>query len=156
MTKDLYGSDIKTASDHLIKLGYLNSSQVTKNASGFVQFNDEMVEATKAYQKDKGATEDGTINKETATALASDALNYRALGSRDLTLADMGTDVTEMKNLLIDKGYCEGEKSGKYQQTLFSSALLSDLKRFLDDIGLDWEGKVDAQMVRFLKKKYDD
>lgn len=156
MIKDLFGSDVKTASDHLVKLGYLKSSQITKNASGHVQFNEDMVEATKLYEKDKGITEDGTINKETATALASDALNYRELGSRDLTLGMSGTDVTEMRNLLIDKGYIEGSAQGKYESSSFDTHLLDALKAFLDDIGLEWENKVDSQIVRFLKKNYDD
>lgn len=156
MTKDLYGTDIKTASDHLVKLGYLNTSQVTKNTSGFVLFNDDMVAATKSYERDKGLTEDGSISIELATTLASDALNYRALGSRDLTLGMSGTDVSEMKNLLIEKGYIEGTPLGRYESSTFNTSLLEGLKLFLNDIGLEWEDKVDSQIVRFLKKKYDD
>ncbi len=156
MTKDLYGTDIKAASDHLFKLGYLKTNQVTRNTSGDVVFNDDMVEATKSYEKDKGLIEDGTISKDLAATLASDASNYRPLGSRDLTLGMSGTDVTEMKNLLIEKGYIKGATLDKYDSSTFNISLLDSLKLFLNDIGLEWEEKVDSQIVRFLKKKYDD
>lgn len=152
----MYGSDVKTASDHLVKLGYLKSSKVSKNTSGYVVYNNDMVEATKAYEKDKGLTVDGQISSTTATSLSSDASTYRELGSRDLTVGMSGTDVAQMKNLLIDKQYIEGMPLGRYDSILFSTALLEKLKLFLDDIGLEWEGKVDSQIVHFLKKKYDD
>ena len=152
----MYGSDVKTASDHLVKLGYLKSSQVSKNTSGYVVYNDDMVEATKAYEKDKGLTVDGKISSTTANQLSSDASSYRELGSRDLTVGMSGTDVAQMKNLLIEKNYIIGVPLGRYESILFSSELLERLKLFLDDIGLEWEGKVDSQIVRFLKKKYDD
>jgi len=152
----MYGSDVKTASDYLIKLGYLKSSQVSKNTSGDVVYNSDMSDAVKAYEKDKGLTVDGQISKSTATSLSADASSYRELGSRDLTVGMSGTDVAQMKNLLIDKQYIEGMPLGRYESILFSTALLEKLKLFLDDIGLEWEGKVDSQIVHFLKKKYDD
>ena len=152
----MYGSDVKTASDYLVKLGYLKSSQVSKNTSGYVVYNRDMIDAVKAYEKDKGLTIDGQISKTTASSLSSDASSYRELGSRDLTVGMSGTDVAQMKNLLIDKQYIEGTPLGKCESILFSTALLDKLKLFLDDIGLEWEGKVDSQIVHFLKKKYDD
>lgn len=152
----MYGSDVKTASDYLVKLGYLKSSQVSKNTSGYVVYNEAMIDAVKAYEKDKGITVDGQISKTTGISLVSDAASYHELGSRDLTVGMSGTDVAQMKNLLIDKQYIEGMPLGRYESILFSTALLEKLKLFLDDIGLEWEGKVDSQIVHFLKKKYDD
>ena len=156
ITKGLFGNDVRVASGHLVKLGYLKASQIAKNSDDFVIFNDEMVEAVNAYEKDKGLPVDSQITEATAAKLAADGVSFRALGSRDLMVGMSGTDVTEMKNLLIEKGYINSEIINRFDSTLFSSALLEDLKRFLDDIGLDWEGKVDSQMVVFLKKSYDD
>lgn len=156
ITKGLFGNDVKVASGHLVKLGYLKSTQIARNADDFVIFNDELVEAIKAYEKDKGLPVDGQITEETAAKLAADGVSYRTLGSRDLMLGMSGTDVTEMKNLLIEKGYTTSDRINKFDSTYFSSSLLEDLKRFLDDIGLDWDGKVDSQIVVFLKKNYDD
>ena len=137
-------------------MGYLKASQVSRNADDNVVFNDAMVEALNAYENDKGLPEDSKITQETAAKLAADGISYKALGSRDLTLGMSGTDVTEMMNLLIEKGYIDGEPVNKFDSTLFGSSLLESLIKFLDDIGLDWEGKVDSQMVVFLKKNYDD
>jgi peptidoglycan hydrolase-like protein with peptidoglycan-binding domain len=156
MKKGMSGPDVKTASDYLIKLGYLEHSKTKRNTDGTVAFDDNFEEAVKAYQRDKELLEDGELAKGTATYLAEDAGRYRSLGSRDLTVGMSGTDVTEMKNLLIDKGYSRVKKKGKYDVTTFDSSLLEVLQLFLDDIGLEWEGKVDSDMVRFLKKKYDD
>lgn len=152
----MYGSDVKSASNYLVILGYLSSSQVKENSSGHVIFNNDMVEATKAYEKEKGLIIDGQITKSTASSLSADASSYRALGSRELTVGMSGTDVAEMKNLLIEKYYITGAPLGRYESVSFNEDLLEKLKMFLDDFGLEWEGKVDSQIVRYLKKKYDD
>lgn len=156
LKKGMSGSDVTKTSDYLVKLGYLQFAMLKKDTRGNVVYDDNMVKAVQAYQKDKELLEDGELAKGTATYLAFDAMEYRALGSRDLTVGMSGTDVTAMKNLLIDKGYSDAKKVSKYEVTLFDTSLLDVLKLFLNDIGLDWEGKVDSQMVKFLKKKYDD
>ena len=65
-----------------------------------------------------------------------------------------GTDVTEMKNLLIEKGYIEGTASKGV--STFDVALETALKAFLNDVGIEWTGKTDSDIVFYLKKKYND
>lgn len=152
--KNVYGSDVKTASDHLVKLGYLTEDQVTKNSTGYVICNDDFVNAISAFEKDNALTVDGALSILELSTLKSAAADFKNLGDRELTVGMEGTDVAQMKNLLIDKKYIDSEPSKV--AILFDDELLGYLKIFLEDIGLDWEGKVDSQMVYFLKKKYDE
>lgn len=152
--KDLYGSDVKTASDYLVKLGYLNEDKISKNSSGYVVCDDAFVEAISSFEKDNSMAVDGALSILELSTLKSIAAEFKNLGDRELTVGMKGTDVAQMKNLLIEKKYIEAEPVKV--AILFDDELLGYLNRFLEDIGLDWEGKVDSQMVYFLKKKYDE
>ena len=142
---------MKAASDYLIKLGYLTTADIKKNTSGEVQFDDAMTIAVKAYESDRGITEDGQISKTTAIALKNDAESYRRLGSRILALGMSGTDVSELKNLLIDKEIIKGKKKGLYEVTTLDETILEMLEAFLTDNGFDWTGKVDNKVIDYLK-----
>ena len=152
----MYGSDVTTASDHLISLGYLKPNQITRHTSGYVVFNDSMVRAINAYERDKGLIEDGEITKATAAELLKDVLEYRELGNRELTIGVVGTDVAEMKNLLIEKGYAPEPKLGRFDIIEFNLELFDCLDVFLRDVGLEWEGKVDTRIVQLLKNNNND
>lgn len=75
------------------------------------------------------------------------------LGDRVLKKEMRGADVTQLKNILIDKGFLE--KPFVKGETLFDTAIETALKRFQDSIGIDTTGKVDAQTFYFLKKQND-
>ena len=75
------------------------------------------------------------------------------LGDRVLKKEMRGADVTQLKNILIDKGFLE--KPFVKGETLFDAAIETALKRFQDSIGIDTTGKVDAQTFYFLKKQND-
>lgn len=152
--KDVYGSDVKTASDYLVKLGYLNEDKISMNSSGYVVCDDAFVEAISSFEKDNSMAVDGALSILELSTLKSVAAEFKNLGDRELTVGMKGTDVAQMRNLLIEKKYIEAEPVKV--AILFDNELLGYLKRFLEDIGLDWEGKVDSQMVYFLKKKYDE
>lgn len=147
----MYGSDAKTASEHLVRLGFLKTAQISKNASGYVVVNSAMVEAIKAYEKERGLAEDGQLSSSTAKKLAEDASNYYELGSRNLTKGMSGTDVSELKNILIDCGVLMGKKKGKYDTTMLDETILEVLEMYLGDNGQEWNGVVNSTVVAFLK-----
>ena len=126
----MYGFDVKSASDYLVKLGYLKSSQVSKNTSGYVLYDNAMIEAVKSYEKDKGFTVDGQISKTTGISLVTDAVSYHELGSRDLTVGMSGTDVAQMKNLLIEKfGAVLQDGENDFEETNISSSVSDQMQK---------------------------
>jgi hypothetical protein len=129
----------------------LTTADIKKNTSGEVLFDDAMTIAVKAYESDRGITEDGQISKTTAIALKNDAESYRRLGSRILALGMSGTDVSELKNLLIDKEIIKGKKKGLYEVTTLDETIFEMLEVFLSDNGFDWTGKVDNKVIDYLK-----
>ena len=154
MKKDLYGADIKQLTDWLVKCEYLKASQVYKNTSGYVVYNDDVVNAVKAFQKDMGLSVDGSAGSTTIEKLKAYAASYYKLGDRVLKVGMTGTDVSQMKNYLIDKGYLEGPKAKG--AILFDANIEKGLKAFLADVGLDWNGQTDSDIVFYVKKQYND
>ena len=154
MKKDLYGADIKQLTDWLVKCEYLKASQVYKNTSGYVVYNDDVVNAVKAFQKDMGLSVDGSAGSTTIEKLKAYAASYYKLGDRVLKVGMTGTDVSQMKNYLIDKGYLEGPKAKG--AILFDANIENGLKAFLADVGLDWNGQTDSDIVFYVKKQYND
>lgn len=146
------GEDVELLSGFFVKLNYMSADDILKNQSGAIECNDAMVKAANSYQKDKGFTVEDRIDKSTALALQKDAKNYRKLGSRVLTEGMSGTDVSELKNILIDKGVLKGKKKGKYDETTLDETIVEMLEAYLIDNGIDWTGKVDSKVVSFLKK----
>jgi murein L,D-transpeptidase YcbB/YkuD len=154
MKKDLYGADVKQLTDWLVKCEYMKSSQVKKNTSGYVLYDDTVFEAVKAFQKDMGLTADGIAGSTTCDKLEAYAKTYYKLGDRVLKVGMSGTDVAEMKNYLIDKGYLQG--TTVKGAILFDSTIENALKAFLADVGLEWAGQTDSDIVFYVKKKYND
>lgn len=154
MKKDLYGSDVKQLTDWLVKCDYLDSSMVTKNSSGYVVYDDVVVTSVKEFQKDMEILVDGNAGQITVDKLKAYADAYHKLGDRILKVGMSGTDVSEMKNYLIDKGYLEAPKAKG--AILFDVTIENGLKSFLADVGLEWLGQTNSDIVFFVKKKYDD
>lgn len=154
MKKDLYGTDVKQLTDWLVKCDYLKSTQVSKNYLDYVVYDDAVVNAVKAFQKDMGITVDGSAGSTTVDKLRSYATSYYKLGDRALKVGMSGTDVAEMKNYLIDKGYLQG--APVKGTILFDTTIENALKAFLADVGLEWAGQTDSDIIFYVKKKYDD
>ena len=154
MKKDSYGADVKQLTDWLVKCDYLKSTQVSKNYLDYVVYDDAVVNAVKAFQKDMGITVDGSAGSTTVDKLKSYATSYYKLGDRVLKVGMSGTDVAEMKNYLIDKGYLQGTIVKGV--ILFDTTIENALKAFLADVGLEWAGQTDSDIIFYLKKKYDD
>jgi len=142
---------VKILADLFVKLDYMNASDIKKNASGVVECDDVMIKAANAYQEEKSFTVEDKITKETALALKSDSEKYRKLGSRVLVAGMSGTDVSELKNILIDKGVLKGKKRGKYDETVLDDTIVEMLEAYLVENGFVWTGKVDSGVISFLK-----
>lgn len=154
LKKELYGADVKSLTDNLIKCGYIDKSKVTTNYSGYVVYDENVADAVKSFQKDMGLTTDGIAGTTTISKLTDYAKSYNKLGDRVLSVGMTGTDVTEMRNHLIDKGYVEG--TATRGETTFDAELEAALKAFLNDVGIEWSGKTDPNIVFFIKKQYND
>ena len=62
-----------------------------------------------------------------------------------------GTDVSELKNILIDCGVLMGKKKGKYDTTMLDETILEVLEMYLGDNGQEWNGVVNSTVAAFLK-----
>jgi len=149
----MYGTDVKTLSEHLIKLEYLDPKKVSKNSNGQIVYDDTMASAVISYKIDRGLDPDSTVTKTMATLISSDVTNYRKLGSRTLTVNMSGTDVSELKNLLLAKGILKGKPKKKFENTTLDETTVEMLEAYLEACGFDWPGKIDASVIAFLKKE---
>jgi hypothetical protein len=132
----------------------MEASNVKKNSSGYVIYDENVKKSVEKFQKDMGLTVDGEAGTTTLNKLESYANDFKKLGDRELKVGMSGTDVTEMVNYLIDKGYIEGAKATGI--TLFNTAIEASLINFLNDVGIEWKGKTDSDIVYYIKKKYND
>lgn len=151
---------MKELADYLIKHGFLKKELITINDS-YTSCNIHMETAIKNFQRECGLTVDGkagttTITRirsyvptQATTEVAKDASNIN-LGDRVLKKDMAGSDVTQLKNLLIDKKYLSGELvkgSSTFDQGTYNAVVA-----FQTAIGIDADGIVNAQTVYFLKK----
>ena len=148
-----YGADVKALTDLLVKHKYIARSSVGTNYLGYVVYDLEVRNAVRAFQKDAGLSQDGIAGNATITQLQTWVPKVYNLGDRVLKKEMRGADVTQLKNILIDKGFLE--KPFVKGETLFDTAIETALKRFQDSIGIDTTGMVDAQTFYFLKKQND-
>ena len=148
-----YGADVKALTDLLVKHKYIARSAVGTNYLGYVVYDSDVRNAVRAFQKDAGLSQDGIAGNATIAKLQTWVPKVYNLGDRVLKKEMRGADVTQLKNILIDKGFLE--KPFVKGETLFDTAIETALKRFQDSIGIDTTGKVDAQTFYFLKKQND-
>ena len=149
MILNSYGADVKSLTDLLIKHKYLTKS-VTINSSGYVVYDLYVRDAVRAFQKDAGLAQDGIAGNMTITKLKSWQPQVYNLGDRVLKKYMQGTDVTQLKNILIDKGFI-GKPFVK-GNTVFDDTIERAVKQFQNKIGIDATGVVDTQTLYFLRK----
>lgn len=107
----------------------------------------------RSFQSDAGLTPDGIAGNQTITRLKTWVPKVYDLGDRLLKKGMRGSDVTQLKNILIDKGFLE--KPFAKGSIVFDASLESALKAFQNSIGIDASGILDAQTLYFLKKQDD-
>ena len=145
-----YGADVKEFTDLLIKNKYMVQSSVNTNYAGYVIYDSNVCNAVKAFQKDAGLVQDGIAGSSTIAKLQVWIPKTYNLGDRVLKIGMQGKDVTQLKNILIDKGFIDmpllkGE-------TYFDEELETAVKKFQYAIGIDMTGEADTQTIYFLKK----
>ena len=145
-----YGADVKALTDLLIKHKYIARSSVNTNYLGYVVYDSDVRSAVMAFQKDAGLSQDGIAGNATIAKLQTWIPKIYNLGDRVLERGMRGTDATQLKNILIDKGFLE--KPFVKGEILFDDTMETALKKFQDSIGIDATGKVDMQTFYFLKK----
>lgn len=148
-----YGADVKALTDLLVKHKYIAKSSVGTNSLGYVVFDSDVREAVRAFQKDAGLSQDGIAGNATIAKLQTWVPKVYNLGDRVLKKEMRGADVTQLKNILIDKGFLK--KPFVKGEIRFDAAIENALKQFQDSVGIDATGKLDAQTFYFLKKQND-
>lgn len=155
------GKDVAELANKLVKIRYIIESDIEKNYSGDVKYSIRLENAIKKFQKDHNQVVDGIVGKKTIEAINkqielinrktvnTDVQKYN-LGDRILKKQMQGYDVTQLKNILIDKGYL----SGKLLKgtSLFDEETEKAVIKFQKSIGIDADGIVETQTVYFLKK----
>lgn len=150
MSLNSYGADVKALVDLLIRHKYIEKTSVSTNNSGYVVFDSEVRSAVRAFQKDVGIAQDGIAGSSTISRLQVWVSENYDLGDRLLKRGMRGTDVTQLKNILIDKEFME--KPFVKGKIVFDIEIERALKKFQDSIGIDASGQTDTQTLYFLKK----
>ena len=150
MSLNSYGADVKALTDLLVKHKYIEKASVNTNYLGYVVFDSEVRDAVRSFQKDAGITQDGIAGSSTIAKLQVWIPRNYNLGDRLLKKGMQGTDVTQLKNILIDKEFIK--KPFVKGKTDFDIEIERALKRFQDSIGIEATGEVDTQTLYFLKK----
>ena len=130
-----YGADVKALTDLLIKHKYIARSSVNTNYLGYVVYDSDVRSAVMAFQKDAGLSQDGIAGNATIAKLQTWIPKIYNLGDRVLERGMRGTDATQLKNILIDKGFLE--KPFVKGEILFDDTMETALKKFQDSIGID-------------------
>lgn len=137
----------------MIKHHYFMKESTQTNYLGYVVYDKQVQDAVRSFQSDAGLTPDGIAGNQTITRLKTWVPKVYDLGDRLLKKGMRGSDVTQLKNILIDKGFLE--KPFAKGSIVFDASLESALKAFQNSIGIDASGILDAQTLYFLKKQDD-
>ncbi len=117
---------------------------------GYVVFDSEIRNAVRTFQKDAGIAQDGIAGSSTIAKLQVWVPKDYNLGDRLLRKGMRGSDVTQLRNILIDKAFLEEPFcNGK---TDFDVEIERALKKFQDSIGIKATGEVDTQTLYFLEE----
>ena len=153
------GKDVEELANILIKTLYINEIDIEKDYLGNVIYSTKLENAIKRIQKDSGQTVDGIAGKNTIKAIEKIIQNQSKeenetskfdLGDRVLKKNMHGYDVTQLKNILIDKKFLSGNLVKG--ASLFDNETEKAVIKFQQSIGIDADGIVETQTVYFLKK----
>ena len=155
------GKDVTELANKLIKIKYVIKSEIEKDHSGDVKYSIKLENAIKKFQKDHNQVVDGIVGKKTIEAInkhieetkhetTNTNIQKYNLGDRILKKQMRGHDVTQLKNILIDKGHLSGNLLKG--ESLFDEATEKAVIKFQKSIGIDADGIVETQTVYFLKK----
>lgn len=161
IVRGVSGKDVAELAYKLFRINYITESDIDKNYAGNVTYSIKLENAIKKFQKDHNQTVDGIAGKKTIDAINKrleqietqminlDSPKYN-LGDRILKRSMQGHDVTQLKNILIDKGLLSGNFFKG--ESLFDEDTEKAVTKFQKSIGIDADGIVETQTVYFLKK----
>ena len=155
------GKDVAELANKLLKIRYITESDIEKNYSGDVVYSTNLENAIKKFQNDHNQVVDGIVGKKTIETINKrieqindETVNVNSrkynLGDRVLKKQMQGYDVTQLKNILIDKGYLSGNLIKG--NSIFDEETEKAVINFQKAIGIDADGIVETQTVYFLKK----
>ena len=156
LQKGMFGNDITQLKNILIDNGLLQGKHFTE-----IEFFDEITrEAVIKFQKATNLSASGIVDKPTINNLkiyTQDINDQTVINNKEFNLGDRvlkegmsGKDVTQLKNILIDKKFLSGPFAKG--ETKFDNNIKNAVIRFQKSIGIDEDGTVDFQTVYFLKK----
>lgn len=165
ITVGMSGNDVRELANLFIIIEYITEKELTKDASNIVICCSKLSNAIKKFQKQARLEVDGIAGKTTIKELKIHADNYTKtasttvssptvekidLGDRVLKKGMKGTDVAQLKNILIDKGYIKGPfVKGS---CLFDKEIEEAVIQFQENTGIDSDGIVNSLTVYFIKK----
>lgn len=133
------GSEVREVQSRLKELGYFNYESITGYYGSITQ------NAVKEFQADKGISQDGIVGNDTRKHLfggtsTSESSSSSQVSTPLLKKGSRGSAVTQLQQLLKDKGYLKGSVDG-----IFGNNTYSSVKSFQKDSGLVSDGIVGAK-----------
>lgn len=134
------GSEVREVQSRLKELGYFKYPNITGYYGTITQ------DAVKAFQASKGLAQDGIVGSKTWAALKSDGTTSSGSSSNSSSLNTLlkkgsrGSAVTQLQQLLKNKGYLKGSVDG-----IFGNQTYSAVKAFQKDAGLAVDGIVGSK-----------
>ena len=152
------GKDVAELATLLVTLQYLSNSDFSLDSEGNATYSSVMEKAVKSFQQDVSVKADGMVGPTTVSHLKKEVKKREDekkssqlnLGDRILHQGMEGKDVTQLKNILIDKGFLQGKFVKGVSK--FDADLKQAVIKFQKTLEIDSDGVVDAQTVYFLKK----
>lgn len=159
------GKDVRELATLFITIAYITEAELTKDILGNVTCCNKLSNAISKFQRANNLTVDGIAGKATIKYLKNHVPNYSTtksktstnvdqkinLGDRVLRKGMQGTDVTQLKNILIDKGFLSLPFAKS--SILFDENIEKAVIGFQKKTGIDADGIVETQTVYFLKKQ---
>jgi len=134
------GSEVREIQSRLKDLGYFKYPNITGYYGTITR------DAVKAFQTSKGLAADGIVGSKTWAALQSGDTSSRGSSSSGSTVNTLlkkgskGSAVTQLQQLLKDKGYLKGTVDG-----IFGNQTYSAVRSFQKDAGLAADGIVGSK-----------
>lgn len=135
------GSEVREVQSHLKDLGYFNYSSITGYYGSITQ------NAVKQFQASKGIAQDGIVGNDTrkhlfggASASGSGSGSSVQTSMPLLKMGSRGSAVTQLQQLLKDKGHLNGAVDG-----IFGNATYSGVKSFQKSAGVAVDGIVGSR-----------
>ena len=149
-----FGQDVTLLADLLVEKYYLRKDKVSKK-SGYAQYNADMSQAVKHFQRDASLPVTGTADNTTVLTLQTwDKIKTTVdLGIREIKDGVFGYDVSVLVKLLSAAGYAPEASKIQYKSgfVVFDKEISTAVKMFQAYNKLNVTGKADTPTLNKLK-----